>query len=241
MRIIPVLDILNAQVVHGVKGERNKYAPVKSLLTPSSDPLDIANAFKTHFHTTEIYIADLDSIMHGKSDFSYIEDVIAQLDFRIMLDAGIDDIETTKTLLGRGVAKIIIGTETLRSLANLEALVDKISTDKLILSLDMKEGSILTHASELKNLSPTTAVQKFQEMGIRELIALELTKVGSETGIMTQVLRRILQFASIPIITGGGARNVEDLIILRDAGVAGVLIATALHKGTISAQHLKVL
>jgi uncharacterized protein related to proFAR isomerase len=58
---------------------------------------------------------------------------------------------------------------------------------------------------------------------------------------MTGVLQSILQNTSIPIITGGGARNIQDLKILKEAGVAGVLIATALHNGSITQHELATL
>jgi phosphoribosylformimino-5-aminoimidazole carboxamide ribotide isomerase len=46
MEIIPVMDILNGIVVHAVRGEREKYKPIKSILSASPDPVEIANAFK---------------------------------------------------------------------------------------------------------------------------------------------------------------------------------------------------
>ena len=122
MRIIPVLDILGTQVVHGVKGERNKYAPIQSVLTTSTTPLEVATAFQTNFSISELYVADLDSIMHQKHDFSYLEEIISQTKLQIMLDAGIDDLHLSQELLEYGVKKIIIGTETLHALSNLQEI-----------------------------------------------------------------------------------------------------------------------
>ena len=45
MTVIPVIDLLGGEVVHAVRGEREKYRPVKRLLAPGSNPLDIARAF----------------------------------------------------------------------------------------------------------------------------------------------------------------------------------------------------
>ena len=238
MRIIPVLDILNGQVVHGIKGERNKYAPIQSKLTSSTNPLDVAFAFKSLFPIDELYIADLDAILHQNSTFPYLTKIIDHTKLSIMLDAGIDEISVVQTLLQKGVGKIIIGTETLRSLSNLEAIITQISPQKLIASLDLKNGQILSKDSKLRKCSTLEAALLFEKFGIQELIILELTKVGSESGVMTPTLRKILQKTSIPIISGGGARNIQDLKTLKGAGVSGVLIATALHKGTITTQDL---
>ncbi len=241
MRIIPVLDILNAQVVHGVKGERNKYSPIHSVLSPSSNPLDIALALKRHFPITELYIADLDAIMHQHSSFSYLDNIIQQSALFIMIDAGIDTSISIQGLLKKGVTKVIVGTETLHSLNNLKKILQAIPPENLIVSLDLKYGKILTKAKDLSTVSPLEAVLCFERLGVLELIVLELTKVGSESGVRTNLLQNIIQNTSIPIITGGGARNIQDLRELKDAGIAGVLIATALHSGTITASDLSSL
>ncbi|MFX1294181.1 MAG: HisA/HisF-related TIM barrel protein [Promethearchaeota archaeon] len=241
MQIIPVLDILNSQVVHGIKGERDKYIPIQSVLTVSSEPFEVAKAFKHHFRISELYIADLDSIMHQQSNFSYIETLITQIHLNIMLDAGLDETKPIIELLKKGINKIIIGTESLRSLSKLEEILSIISPKSLILSLDLKQGRILSKAKDLLSQSPIAVVHQFENLGIQEIIVLELTKVGSESGVMTTILQDILQETSIPIITGGGVRNIQDLKILKDAGISGVLIATALHKGTITPQDLTLL
>jgi phosphoribosylformimino-5-aminoimidazole carboxamide ribotide isomerase len=236
MRIIPVLDILNSQVVHGIKGERNKYEPIRSLITTSCTPADVAKAFKTQFNISELYIADLDAIISQKFTFTYLREIIQHTNLQIMLDAGIDENAFVSNLLEKGVNKVIIGTETLRSLANLREILAITSPKNLIISLDLKYGAILTKAEDLRKITPLEAIHHFEELGIQETIILELTKVGSESGVMTGALQNILQNSSIQIITGGGARNIQDLKILKEAGVAGVLIATALHNGSIT-QH----
>lgn len=45
MKIIPVIDLLGGQAVHSVRGEREKYRPVESLLVSGIDPIDIAHVF----------------------------------------------------------------------------------------------------------------------------------------------------------------------------------------------------
>jgi len=241
MRIIPVLDILNKQVVHGIKGERKKYAPIQSKLTTSTNPLDVALAFKSQFPISELYIADLDAILHQNFIFPYLNEIIRQTNLQLMLDVGIDDLSNVQRLLRKGVTKVIIGTETLRSLSNLANIIAQISPEKLIISLDLKNGHIISKDEELKLISALDAVQLFEELGVQELIVLELTKIGTETGVMTPTLQKILQNTSIPIISGGGTRNITDIKRLREAGVSGILIATALHNGTILPEDLEPL
>lgn len=238
MRIIPVLDILNGQVVHGVKGDRDKYVPVRSLLTASSHPLDVARAFNAHFSVDELYIADLDAIIYQKSSYAYLAQILSEIPFKIMLDAGITEPNTAEQLLKAGVNKVIIGTETLTSLDALQQILDAVSPDNIIVSLDLREGRIVSHSRELIDKSALEIVHFFETMGIQELIILELTRIGSAKGVMTPLLRDILQESSLSIITGGGTRNIKDLKELKKYLISGVLIATALHSGTVNALDL---
>jgi phosphoribosylformimino-5-aminoimidazole carboxamide ribotide isomerase len=241
MRVIPVLDILDSQVVHGVKGERDKYAPIQSVLTTSTSPLGIAKAFKEYFPIQELYIADLDAIMRHTSTFSYLKEIKLETQLKIMLDAGIDEVDSAQKLLKLGVDKVIIGTETLKSFKNLQNLTKILDPKNLIVSVDLKKGKLQTEAKELQNRSPQNVISELYDLGIQEIIVLELTKVGSESGVMTDLLIDILKHTSISVITGGGARNSTDLQKLKNNGISGVLIATALHNGAITSQDLALL
>ena len=71
------------------------------------------------------------------------------------------------------------------------------------------------------------------------MIVLDLKRVGSEKGINWPVLGKILDKVDIQIMTGGGIRNLSDIVGLKKRGVYGVLIATALHNGSITKNDIK--
>jgi phosphoribosylformimino-5-aminoimidazole carboxamide ribotide isomerase len=51
----------------------------------------------------------------------------------------------------------------------------------------------------------------------------------------TELCRKLLaEFPGLTLITGGGVRDVEDLVVLAGAGIDAVLLASALHDGRIS-------
>ncbi|HLN90033.1 MAG TPA: HisA/HisF-related TIM barrel protein, partial [Candidatus Binatia bacterium] len=68
MKVIPVIDILNKVVVHAVKGKRNEYKPIQSILCRSVEPLEVAKAFRT-LGFSEVYVADLDAIISCSTNF----------------------------------------------------------------------------------------------------------------------------------------------------------------------------
>jgi phosphoribosylformimino-5-aminoimidazole carboxamide ribotide isomerase len=47
-----------------------------------------------------------------------------------------------------------------------------------------------------------------------------------------------LEKVDVNVLVGGGVRSIKDLQMLNDMGVAGVLLATALHSGKITVDQL---
>jgi uncharacterized protein related to proFAR isomerase len=112
VRLIPVLDLKGGVAVHAVRGERAHYAPVRSVLAPSPDPVVLAGAFMTKLGCRECYVADLDAIQ-GQGDHGPVIRAIADLGVAVWLDAGVSTPVDATRALDRGAARVIVGTETL--------------------------------------------------------------------------------------------------------------------------------
>ena len=80
---------------------------------------------------------------------------------------------------------------------------------------------------------------EFKEMGVSNVIVLDLTRVGSDEGVNVDFLKKALEKKTLDVYVGGGVRDIKDLVELKDLGVCGVLVATALHSGKISIEELK--
>src|SRR5205085_9347687 len=60
--LLPVIDLMQGEVVHGIAGRREEYRPIVSILAESTKPLAVARAFREEFGFNELYLADLDAI-----------------------------------------------------------------------------------------------------------------------------------------------------------------------------------
>ena len=238
MKIIPVIDILNGVAVHAVRGRRKEYQPLKSILCDSADPVAVASAFKT-CGFKELYVADLDAIMGKSENFSVLEDIAEKTGLRLMVDAGICDLKLARQLFQRKVTKIIIGTETLQNLDFVKEATDSFGSGKVIVSLDLKAGKVLSKSESLQSMSALELACKLQGVGVGELIVLDLARVGSGEGVELALLEQVLKKVNMRVLVGGGIRNVADLVKLKELGVHGALIATALHSGKITVNELR--
>jgi len=239
--LIPVIDLLDDQAVHAVKGERNQYRPVQSVLCSTPDPAALATAFRDRLMLREIYIADLDAIQ-GFSRTRHqplIQKLCAIEGIHIILDAGVSAAVDAQAWIELGVQQAVIGSETLNSVEDLHAIPARIQQNRLVFSLDLKNGKILSRCRLLAAMTPIEALKQLQLAGWQEIILLDLNRVGSGEGADAALVAEArCRFPDLRLLIGGGVARPEELAELNFAGAAGVLLATALHNGSIDARYI---
>jgi phosphoribosylformimino-5-aminoimidazole carboxamide ribotide isomerase len=237
LKVIPVIDVLDGLAVHAVRGRRQEYKPLHSTLCKSVEPIEVAKAFKT-LGFNEIYIADLDGITKGKVNFQILKQIVDETGLKLMVDAGAADLETAKKLLKTGVSKVVIGTETLQNKSFVCDAVKVLGNEKVMVSLDLKGEKVLVKLGFAGCKDSLCLLREFHEMGVSNVIVLDLTRVGSNEGVNVDFLKKALS-ENMDIYVGGGVRDIKDLIMLKNLGVSGALVATALHSNKISIAELE--
>lgn len=240
-RIIPVIDIMNGIAVHARKGIRNKYEPLKTHLINSTSVKDLINAYHDNFPFSEIYIADLDSIIRESPNVALLQEILKTVPVEIMLDAGIRNLYDVLQFKKIGIHKIILATETIDSINVIDDAIKEIGADRITVSIDMKNKNLMARNAEIRELSILDLIQKIYDKGIREIILLELVKIGSKTGCYDDSYSEIRKrFPDLKILIGGGAKDLSDLKFLKKKSMNGVLLATALHEGIINKKDIMV-
>jgi len=238
VRVVPVIDLKGGTAVHAVRGERERYRPLSSGLVAGADPVAVTRAVRDRLGLDELYVADLDAIAGGDGH----DDVVAALagEARVMLDAGATDPAAVAAFLERGVARVIVGTESLPGADALRRLRAALPDAPLVLSLDLRAGRTLSPDPALAGLAPTDALARLEDAGVPEVIVLDLARVGSGEGPDVALITALrARFPELALLAGGGVRDAADLRALGDADAAGALVATALHSGAIGAGDLR--
>jgi phosphoribosylformimino-5-aminoimidazole carboxamide ribotide isomerase len=238
MRILPVIDLLGGQVVRGVAGRRQDYRPVVSRLTHSSQPLDVARAFRDQFRLSELYLADLAAIAGNEPDWP-VYTALHGDGFRLWVDAGVSDAASGRQLAER-VAGVVAGLETLAGPAVLEELSRDLE-QRLVFSLDLRGGVPLGRVEDWGGSDPWSIATRALSVGVRRLLVLDLSRVGVNAGTGTEELciRLASTYREAEVWAGGGVREVADLQRLRQCGVRVALVASALHDGALIQQDLE--
>lgn len=240
MRVIPVIDLKGGEAVHAVRGDRERYRPLRSRIAEGSDPLHLTRAVRDRFGLDELYVADLDAIGGGPGS----PDVVAALarEAQVMVDAGTATAAAVGKLLDLGVARVVIGTESLPGAEAFQRLRAELPDAPLVLSLDLRGGRLLSPDPALAGIAAVDALARLAEAGAQEAIVLDLVRVGSGEGPDVTLLDELhARFPKVELLAGGGVRHAADLRALAGAGTSGALVATALHGGAIGADELLAL
>ncbi len=229
-RIIFVLDIINGNAVHAVRGERAKYQPIKgSRICSSSAPLDIISEIAPK----EIYIADLDRLQHLGDNFELIRKISEKTS--AMVDIGVENMHDVEKC-ARIADTVILGTET--ASFDLIENASKRFPGRINVSIDMKNGRVLTKDKNME-MKPEILIKSLNRLDIREIIVLELSKVGTGGGVDLAFLKEIVEASSHDILVGGGIKDMSDIDALKKIGAGGALVATAVHDGKIPVELIR--
>lgn len=240
-KIIPVIDILNSRAVHAIKGDRENYKPLKSGLFETTDPTNIIKTLNKKYNFNEFYIADLDSILKKKLNIQILKQIGNIENVKIIIDPGIVTPKEIKNFTQINFRALILGLETIKNLKTINKSIEFLGINKVIVSIDMYKGKILSNAKEFKNYPMLNVIEKIEMLGVKTLILLDLFRVGLKLGGVPQLYIDILQNFNGDIYVGGGIKNLNDILQYKDEGFSGVLIATALYDGTIEIEKLKAI
>jgi phosphoribosylformimino-5-aminoimidazole carboxamide ribotide isomerase len=226
MTLIPVIDLLNGQVVRGVRGDRKAYRPIQSALCASSDPVTVARILVDHCAARQLYVADLDALMGGQAQRDVLRELLMELDgIELWVDAGFADADAAAALgaqLAPHSQRIVpvVASESLRSRAALEECRDRFGAAGVVLSLDRRDGQRLDPAGcwDAMALWP------------QRVIVMTLERVGSGAGPDLETMAELHRKAPATTLVGaGGVRSADDLARGREAGAGAWLVASALH------------
>jgi phosphoribosylformimino-5-aminoimidazole carboxamide ribotide isomerase len=224
MQVIPVIDLMDGQAVRAVAGERDRYRPIATPLARSSDPCALAEGYLALHPFDTLYVADLDAILGRGDNFAALRRLARAFPAAtVWLDAG-----GHQDFQGPNV-ETVIGSE---NLSASDPCPDFSGAARAILSLDFGPSGFLGPAG-----LPTAP-----HLWPRRLLVMTLARIGGGAGPDWARLAEVTALAGErQVLAAGGVRDAADLIRLTEMGVAGALVASALHDGRLGPADLAAL
>ena len=232
LRLIPVLDLLSGHAVHAVAGNRERYRCVEGVLGDGADPVRLLQAMRQQVGQDCCYVADLDAILNGQPQWQLIQQLAGACG-RLWLDAGIRSAADLQAVAGLQRVTPILGTETV---GDLQQVLNSTTADRIIVSLDLRAGRPVFADPAWQSLTAGQAGERLLELGVRQVLLLDLQAVGTGRGVPTLELCQELKqrLPELFLITGGGVQGPQCVAAAEQAGVDALLVASVLHQGVLS-------
>ena len=159
----------------------------------------------------------------------------------LWIDAGVRDQDDLSRLVDLERTSVVVGLETVRGPEALQAILDRVHSERVVMSLDLFEGiPRVSPGAKWSSFDPEALCREMTGLGIRRMILLDLSRVGTGRGTGTGWLVALLRAESpwVEVTVGGGVAGVSELQEHRSAGASAVLVGSALHDGRLGPSEL---
>lgn len=219
--IIPVIDLRHGVVVRARAGERDTYAPIATPLAKGSGPAEVARALVDAVGARILYVADLDAIVDRTApDLGSLARIAAACPgVSLWVDAGFAQAPGVAAFRRSNLGRPVIGSE-----SQDDARLVRSLGDAAVFSLDTRGG---------ERLGPA-CLHAEPAHWPRDVIVMTLGRIGIGGGPDLDRLGALR--AASPgtrLYAAGGVRGPGDIRALERIGVAGALVATAIHDGSL--------
>ena len=236
-RIIPCLDVRNGRVVKGVNFEG---------LNDVSDPVELA-AFYSEDGADELVFYDITATVEGRRLFTdCLRAVAEQIFIPLTVGGGINSIEDFDRVLKCGADKVSVNSGAIRTPALIGEAAKRYGDQCVVLSVDIKrvDGVFRVFSKGGRENTGMEAIEWVKRCvgdGAGEVVVNSIDTDGVKQGFDLEMLEKVCEAVSVPVIASGGAGCAEDFITLFqtlpqvDAGLA----ASIFHFGEVEIKELK--
>ncbi len=222
--VVPAVDVQDGQVVQLVGGERGSGRRY-------GDPVAAAERWVDAGART-LHLVDLDGAFDGeRRNADAVEAILGAVDVDVQLGGGIRTADDARDLLDRGVDRVVLGTAAVEDPDLVAELADD-HPEGVMVSLDARDGEVVVSGwTAGTGLDPAEAAARFERLGAAAVLFTDVDVEGRLGGVRTAPVERLVEAVDVPVVASGGVAAVEDVVSLRRAGAAAVVVGTALYEG----------
>jgi phosphoribosylformimino-5-aminoimidazole carboxamide ribotide isomerase len=228
MILYPAIDLKDGQCVRLLRGE------MAAATVFSDDPAGQAAAFEAA-GCDWLHLVDLDGAFAGRPvNAAAVEAILARVSVPAQLGGGIRDMTTIEGWLGRGLARVILGTVAVEK-PDLVREAARAFPGQVAVGIDAKEGRVATRGwAEVTEIEAADLARRFEDAGVAAIIYTDIVRDGAMQGPNVAATEALARAVRVPVIASGGVASLDDLAALKATGViAGAISGRALYDGAI--------
>lgn len=236
-RIIPCLDVRDGRVVKGVNF---------SNINDVSSPIELAKYYSDG-GADELVFYDITASYEGRALFTDVLKEVAKTIFiPLTVGGGINSLDDFDRVLKCGADKVSVNSGAIKDPNLIFQAAKKYGSQCVVLSVDVKrvDGNFFVFAKggrEDTGMDAIEWIKKCVAMGAGEVVVNSIDTDGVKEGFDLELLDKVCNAVSVPVIASGGAGSINDFVKLFkslpkvDAGLA----ASIFHFKQVTIKDLK--
>lgn len=226
--IFPAIDLRNGQVVRLAQGD-----PARQT-TYGDDPRAQAQKFKDE-GAAWVHVINLSSAF-GEEASANIKalETILRVGLKVEFGGGIRAEESVKIPLEMGVERVFLGTAAIQTPALVDWALARYGPQRIAADIGVRDGNVMIRGwQESTPLTMLEAGRRFRAQGLAWCVLTDVRRDGVESGVSVESAVELQNATGLNVVASGGVSSVEDVLRVKQAGLAGVIIGRALYEGKI--------
>lgn len=237
LRLAPRLDIKGENLIKGIhlEGLRVVGSPKERALKYYNDGAD------------EIIYMDIVASLYGRNSLKeLILETVRDIFIPVTVGGGIRSIADARDILRAGADKIAINTAAVNEPELISRLAKKFGKQCVVVSIEAKKKSddswevYTDNGREKTGLCVVEWARKVVELGAGEILLTSVDREGTKRGFDVELVKRISDSVSVPVIASGGMGCLEHLLdVVKQGGADAVAMADVLHYDRLTLQEVR--
>jgi len=228
--LYPAIDLKEGRCVRLLRGE------MSAATVFNEDPAAQAKSF-ADAGCRWLHLVDLDGAFAGKPvNAASVEAILKEVRVPAQLGGGIRDLPTIEAWLGKGIARIILGTAALTNPDLVREGCRKFP-GKVAVGIDARGGKVAVEGwAKTSEMTALDLARRVEDAGAAAIIFTDIDRDGALAGVNVAATAALAQALKTPVIASGGVAALDDIAALRaheSDGIAGAILGRALYDGRV--------
>ena len=230
--IRPAIDLRAGEVVRLIQGDRSRQK------TYFQNPGEVAQMW-IEAGASWLHVVNLDGAFgeNGVENLRALEDIIRSAKnnkrrVNIQFGGGLRAMSDVERAINAGVSRVVLGTAAVKSPQLVSEAINKFGQVHVGLALDARHNLVHTHGWEKSApVDPITFGKSMYTTGIRTCVFTNIERDGGLQGADIRGSKLFADKTKLEVIVSGGLSSLDEIRLVRKAGLAGVIIGKALYEG----------
>lgn len=215
-------------------------------LRDAGDPVELGEAYSRE-GADELVFLDISASVEGRETMlEWVKAVAEKVFIPLTVGGGISAESHVGEVLRAGADKVSINTAAVRDPSIVERSSRRYGAQCIVVAIDARrtgDGAaweVFTHGGrQAAGLDAIAWAEEVVALGAGELLVTSMDRDGTVSGYDVELLRRLSERVSVPLIASGGAGTPGDMLQAFRAGADAALAASIFHYGEWSIQEVK--